>query len=104
MTAAKYKSLNIRGTIYKTTLTKKFENRKVWKQPNEKEIWSFIPGTVLKIYIKEGQEVKEGENLCVFEAMKMENIVTVPFDGIIKKINVKEGDRFPKGIILFEYL
>jgi biotin carboxyl carrier protein len=103
MTVLKYKALNIRGTIYKTTLTKKFINRKFWKQPNPKEVISFLPGTVMKIYVEEGQKVKEGDLLFVFEAMKMENIVKIPHDGTIKSIHTKEGDRFPKGMLLFEY-
>ncbi len=103
MTKPKFKSLNIRGTVYKTTLTKKFENRKFWKNPNEKEVLSFIPGTVLKVSVEEGKNVKEGELLYIFEAMKMENKVLAPLSGKIKKININVGDKFPKGIVLFEY-
>jgi len=103
MTKLKYKTLEIRGTLYKTLLTKKFENRKFWQQPNENKVFSFIPGTALKIYVKPGDEVKEGDNLFSFEAMKMENEVMVPHDGIIKSVHVKVGEKFPKGIVLFEY-
>ena len=44
-------TLNINGTIYKTTLTKKFLNRKVWEKPNIKLIKAFIPGTILEIFV-----------------------------------------------------
>ena len=100
----KYKSINIRGTIYKTLLTKKFENRKNWEKKNEKKIISFIPGTAIKIYVKDGQKVKEGEEMLSFEAMKMLNMIHVPFDGTIKKVHINEGDKFPKGKLLIEYI
>ena len=103
MTKSKYTNLNIRGTIYKTTLTKKYLNRKKWQQPNENEIISFIPGTVTKVCVKSGQKVMAGEELLVFEAMKMENRIVAPHNGTVKSVNIKEGDRFPKGIILFKF-
>ena len=103
MTKQRYSTLNIRGTIYKTILTTKFKNRKSWQQPNEKEINSYIPGTVIRVYCKAGQKVKMGDDLMIYEAMKMENRVIAPHDGIIKSVNFVEGDKFPKGVILFEY-
>ena len=96
------KTLGVQGTKYKTLVTKKYEHRKKWENPNDKVIHSFIPGTLIDLYIKDGQEVKAGDKALSFEAMKMKNIVTIPFDGVIKKIHVEKGQRMPKGIVIFE--
>lgn len=96
------KSLVIDGTKYRTTLNKKFINRKAWEKPQKSRIMSFIPGTILKIYVKEGQCVKKGDNLLVLEAMKMQNLFRSPIEGIIKSINMKVGERVPKGKLMIE--
>jgi pyruvate carboxylase len=85
------------GMVYKTLLTKKAKNRKVWKKPDIQEICSIIPGTVAKLNVREGDEVKKGEEMLEYEAMKMLNIIKAPFDGIVEKIYVKEGDKLAKG-------
>ncbi|MCL2073212.1 MAG: biotin/lipoyl-binding protein [Marinilabiliaceae bacterium] len=87
---------------YKTTLTKKYMNRKFYTAPNPNEIKSHIPGTVVKIYVKEGQKVKLGKKIMTLEAMKMVNEIVMPFDGTIEKIFVKEGEKIPKGVVMIE--
>ncbi|MEO5909481.1 MAG: acetyl-CoA carboxylase biotin carboxyl carrier protein subunit [Pelobium sp.] len=61
-----------------------------------KEIKAPMPGLVLKILVKEGDEVKKGDSLLVLEAMKMENMIKAPADIHIKKINIKPGDKVEK--------
>jgi biotin carboxyl carrier protein len=97
------KTLNINSSIYKTRLTKKYENRQAYESPNERLIKSFIPGTIRDIFVKEGQKVNEGDPMLILEAMKMENRLYFPADGIIKKIHVNVGDRIPKGTLMVEY-
>ena len=97
-----YKTLVIQGAVYKTTFTKKFENRFNYESPNDNLIYSFIPGTIVDIFVKEGQKVKEGETLLLLEAMKMENQVRMPFDGKIQKIHVKKDDVIPKRHLMIE--
>jgi len=87
---------------YKTKLTTKYLHRKPWVEPNPNEIISFIPGTIVKIFVTEGQEVKKAEVVLMVEAMKMQNRVKMPFDGKIKTINVKEGDKIPKNTVMIE--
>ena len=55
-----------------------------------------MPGLILDIHVKEGQEVKENDALLILEAMKMENVITSPRDGIIKIISVSKGDAVDK--------
>ena len=50
-----------------------------------------MPGTIVKLPVKAGQEVKKGDLLCVFEAMKMENEILAPRDGVVKSVAVSEG-------------
>ena len=94
------KTLIIGETEYYTTLTRKFEERKVWKAPDPKLVFSFIPGTILSVFVKEGQELNEGDPLVILEAMKMRNEVNMPMKGKIKQVNVSEGERIPKGHLI----
>ncbi|HNZ85376.1 MAG TPA: biotin/lipoyl-binding protein [Paludibacteraceae bacterium] len=87
---------------YKTLLTKKFKNRKVWEAPNPNNIKSYIPGTIIELNVKPGQKVKQGELLLRLEAMKMQNRIDMPFDGIIKSVNVNVGEKIPKNFLMIE--
>ena len=96
------KTLLIGETEYFTTLTKKFENRKMWKAPNHKLVMSVIPGTILNVFVKKGDVLKKGDPLVILEAMKMRNEVDMPRDGKIKSVNVSEGEKVPKGHLIVE--
>ena len=61
-----------------------------------------MPGLVLKLFVREGMEVKKGDNLFILEAMKMENIIKAPADVFIKKINIKQGDKVEKGQVMLD--
>ena len=50
-----------------------------------------MPGTILNVKVSVGQSVKKGETLCVLEAMKMENDIPAPCDGVIASISVQKG-------------
>lgn len=62
-----------------------------------------MPGMVLSILVKEGQEVKKGEALIVLEAMKMENILKSPSDGVVKKIAAIKGSAVEKNQLLIQF-
>lgn len=61
-----------------------------------------MPGLILDIQIKVGQEMKENDALLILEAMKMENIITSPRDGVIKSVLVNKGDAVDKNQLLVE--
>jgi len=98
----KYKNLIVQGAIYKTTYTRKFETRVFWEVPDENQLHSFIPGTIIDIFVKPKQKVKEGETLLLLEAMKMQNQVRMPFDGEIVKIYVQKDEVIPKKHLMIE--
>jgi biotin carboxyl carrier protein len=87
---------------YKTQLTKKYLNRKPWVNPSPYEIQSIIPGTILSVFVKEGDVVNEGSPLLILEAMKMQNRIEMPFTARIKHINVEVGLRVPKDSLMIE--
>ncbi|MBT3210212.1 MAG: acetyl-CoA carboxylase biotin carboxyl carrier protein subunit [Bacteroidetes bacterium] len=99
----KNKSIIIDGGKYITQFSKKFENRKNWEKPDEKKLAAFIPGTILKLFVKNDQKVKKGSKLLIIEAMKMQNKLLAPFNGKIKKIHVAEGQAVPKNELLIEF-
>ncbi len=68
----------------------------------ENEIKAPMPGLILEINVKPGQQVKEGESLLVLEAMKMENTITATNDATIKSITVKNGQSVAKNELLIE--
>jgi len=59
-----------------------------------------MPGVVLKILVKVGDEVTKGTPLIILEAMKMEHQITAPRDGTIASINCKEGEMVQPGLDL----
>ncbi len=67
------------------------------------EIKAPMPGMVLNILVKEGDEVNKGDALIVLEAMKMENILKSPSSGIIKKIPISKGTAVEKNQILIQF-
>jgi acetyl-CoA carboxylase biotin carboxylase subunit len=56
------------------------------------KIISPMPGKVIKINVIKGEEVKRGQTLLIVEAMKMENYISAPNDGVVEEVNVKVGD------------
>lgn len=68
-----------------------------------KELTAPMPGRVLKIFVKEGDEIQIGDNVLSLEAMKMENILKAEGIGTVSKICITEGDVVDKGAVLIEF-
>lgn len=56
-----------------------------------------LPGTVMSLNVKVGDEVKAGDTVCVLEAMKMENDIHTVKGGVVKEILCKVGDSVLEG-------
>ena len=55
-------------------------------------ITSPLPGNVLKVEVEPNSKVKRGDILIIIEAMKIENNILAPHDGIVEKVFVQAGD------------
>ena len=62
-----------------------------------------MPGLILDITVKIGQEINESDPILVLEAMKMENIICSPRKGVIKSISANKGDAVEKNELLIEF-
>ncbi|MBA3811626.1 MAG: acetyl/propionyl/methylcrotonyl-CoA carboxylase subunit alpha [Caulobacteraceae bacterium] len=62
-----------------------------------------MPGLVVSFEVAAGEEVKEGQVLCVVEAMKMQNIIRAERDGVIKAIGAEPGDSVAADDVLAEF-
>ena len=98
----KYQYILVDNVRYKTLLTAKFINRKVYEEEDPRKIKAFIPGTVKKVFVKKGQKIREGTRLLTLEAMKMNNIIKSPMEGTVKQVNIRPGETVPKNGLLLE--
>lgn len=98
----KFETFAYEGTNYKTLLTDKFLKHKPYEPEDLTRISAQIPGTMLKILVKEGQRINPSKCLFILEAMKMKNKVFATISGKIKKIHVTEGQIVTKNQLLLE--
>jgi propionyl-CoA carboxylase alpha chain len=77
----------------------------LYKSPADmsKFLLSPMPGLLVKLSVKVGQEVKEGEELAVVEAMKMENGLRALQNGIVSKVSAVQGDSLAVDQIILEF-
>ncbi len=68
-----------------------------------KMIISPMPGLVVSMDVEVGQTVREGEVVCVIEAMKMQNIIRAERDGVVKVVSAKGGDSVAADEVLVEF-
>ena len=59
-----------------------------------------MPGTILDLKVKPGQSVKKGDVICVLEAMKMENDIPSPCDGVVASVLVLKGSTVAANDVL----
>jgi biotin carboxyl carrier protein len=75
------------------SLTKKAANRQVV----EGAVAAPMTGKILSMRVKTGDQVRDGQVLCVLEAMKMENEITAPKGGTVREVYVSEGSSVNEG-------
>jgi len=56
-----------------------------------------MPGSIVNVLVKEGQQVNAGDVLVIIEAMKMENEIMAPKNGTITQVVIKQGDKVETG-------
>lgn len=106
---AKAFHIKVNGSIHAVSVKDKFDIllEKMGMSSNAStkvnSIKSPMPGLIVNLKVKAGEEVKKGDVLLILEAMKMENIIKSPGDGIIKSIHIKKGDSVEKNQVLIEF-
>jgi propionyl-CoA carboxylase alpha chain len=73
------------------------------KPDTSNTIISPMPGLVVSMDVEVGQTVREGETVCVIEAMKMQNIIRAEREGVVKTVNAKGGDSVAADEVLVEF-
>ena len=68
-----------------------------------KSIKAPMQSTVVKLAVAAGDKVVEGDQILVLEAMKMEQSISSPRDGVIKTVKVSVGETVPSGTVLIEF-
>ena len=70
---------------------------------NGEKVTAPMPGTILKVNVAPGNNVKKGESLLVLEAMKMENEIVAPCDGTVASVLVSQGASVSTGDVLVAF-
>ena len=65
-----------------------------------KAVTSPMPGTILEVKVNVGQTVKRGETMFILEAMKMENEIPAPEDGVVASVDTTKGASVATGAVL----
>ncbi|MBR1774466.1 MAG: biotin/lipoyl-binding protein [Bacteroidales bacterium] len=78
--------------------------RQLYVQVAPGEVYAFIPGNIMDIFVKKGQKVKKGDALLSLHAMKMDNNICANIDGKIENINVKKGQAVSKNDVLINII
>ena len=77
--------------------------RKVDDEENKNSLICPMPGKLIELFVKVGDQVEVGQNLCIVEAMKMENTLQSSLKGQVKKINFKVNDLLKVDDIIIEF-
>lgn len=110
--------LEVNGTPYSVEVDKEIKQPTITKTPklvrpasqtvpstdtsnsNKGDINSPLPGTILDVFVKEGDKVTIGQKVILLEAMKMENNIDSDKEGVVTSVKVKQGDAVMEGDIL----
>jgi biotin carboxyl carrier protein len=96
------RALEIGGVTYETRFTAKFERRTPYVAPDPHLFLCVIPGIIRTIAVKRGMRIRTGDPLMVLEAMKMQNVLVSPRDGIVRELRVAPGETVTRGQVLAE--
>jgi biotin carboxyl carrier protein len=107
--ATKTFTFKINGRIYPVTLKNKFDllldkmGMSGASASKVNNIKAPMPGLIIEMRVKEGDEVNGGDTLVILEAMKMENSIKSPGTAKVKTVKVKKGESVEKGQTLIEF-
>lgn len=97
------REIRVKDKTVRATLTGSDATAVAMADPEDtSQVGASIPGNILKVLVKEGDEVKPGQSLAVIEAMKMETNVIAAMAGKVGLISVKEGQQVKTGQLLLK--
>ncbi len=102
-------AVKVNGSVYNVSVENQLDQLiknmgfSTGSSKNVKLIKAPMPGVVLSVNVKVGQEVSEDDALVVLEAMKMESSLVSPSDGVVKNVLVADGNTVEKGQLLIEF-
>jgi propionyl-CoA carboxylase alpha chain len=97
------------GTKVKTRVydPKQFNLKKHMAPPKvvdfSKIVIAPMPGAIISVNVKAGDTVEDGQELCVMEAMKMQNLIRSERTGKVKKVNIAQGDSVAVDAVMIEF-
>lgn len=91
-------------TLIRSEIPTKRQDSKIKKSisASATSIKAPLPGNIIEVFVSEGDEVKKGQKVLTYEAMKMENEVHAEKEGVVKSIKVAKGDSVLEGQELME--
>ena len=102
--------IKVNGNIYETERINKFDEllkslgMEKGGAGKVNELKAPMPGLVLEINVKPGDELKKGDRVLVLEAMKMENVIKVPVDATVASIEVEKGKTVDKNQVMIRFV
>jgi biotin carboxyl carrier protein len=96
-------TITLNDTVYETTFTKKFAQRKPHVPKDSKRLTAIIPGLILEVCVQPGEAVRRGQTLLILEAMKMQNHLTATTDGTVQALHTASGETVTKGQLLVAF-
>ncbi|MCF8463318.1 MAG: acetyl-CoA carboxylase biotin carboxyl carrier protein subunit [Flavobacteriales bacterium] len=101
--------IKVNGTVYETETIGKFDEL-LKRLGMEKggagkvnELKAPMPGLVLEISVKSGEQLKKGDRVLVLEAMKMENVIKAPADVTVASVEVEKGKTVEKNQVMVRF-
>lgn len=70
------------------------------EEDSDGRMMALMPGRVVRVHVQPGDVVQRGTTLLVLEAMKMQNEITAPRDGVVSSVLVQDGQTVEGGALL----
>ncbi len=105
----KHLQLKVNGVIFNIDVRDKYDmlleqlGMQQSGDSNHHEIRAPMPGMILDILVKEGQQVSKGDKLVILEAMKMENVIKSSGEGTVEMITIQKGMNVEKNQVLIQF-
>lgn len=105
----KHLQLKVNGVIFNIDVRDKYDmlleqlGMQQSGDSNHREIRAPMPGMILEILVKEGQQVSKGDKLVILEAMKMENVIKSSGEGTVEMITIQKGMNVEKNQVLIQF-